>query len=126
MMTRFEKEISGMLGEYWLNSAKKELEEVQKEFNKGEITVDANGVLRNRIGRVAVKEVCEKCKYIGIVFDEEETKRAREYATREVIEQYKAQQRNHKPTEEELYEMKAAFGEGTIVVDVITGRKIRL
>ena len=125
-MTRFQQEISGMLGEYWLNSAKKELESVQSEFNAGKITVDANGVLRNCIGRVAVKEVCEKCKYIGIAFDEEETETAREYEMKAATAEYKASQKNRKISEEELYEMRAAFGEGATIIDVITGRKIKL
>ena len=125
-MTRFQMEISGALGQFWIESAKKELAKVQEQFNKGEITVDADGVLRNKIGRVAVPEICEKCEYLGIEFDAEETEIAREYACKESIARYKAAQKNRKPSEEELYEMRAAFGTGKTIVDVITGKTIRL
>ena len=125
-MTRFEMEISGKLGTYWVESAKKELEKIQKEFNEGKITTDENGILRNRIGRVATKEICEKCEYIGIEFDTEATVEAREIETAESLKKYRESQKNHKPSAEELYEMRAAFGTGTTVVDVITGRRIRL
>ena len=125
-MTRFQKEISGMLGEGWIKSAKKELEKVQAEFNQGKITVDPNGVLRNCIGRVAVEEVCEKCEYLGIDFDEEETEVAREYETRAAIERYKASQKNCKHSNEKLNEMRANFGKNAVVIDVITGKKTKL
>lgn len=43
-----------------------------------------------------------------------------------VVEQFLAEYRearkNHTPSEEELFEMRAAFGEGSTVVDVITGQ----
>lgn len=32
--------------------------------------------------------------------------------------------KNHVYSEEELYEMRSAFGEGACVVDIITGKKI--
>lgn len=125
-MTRFEKEISGQLGAFWMHNARKELTEIQQEFNRGEITVDANGVLRNRINRVAVSEVCEKCKYLGIAFDEIATETARQLEAKASIAAYKEAQKRHQTTDEELSEMRNAFGEGSVVVDVITGRTFRL
>ena len=53
-MTRFEKELSGALGAYWKKSAEKELEKVREELEQGLITIDENGVARNRIGRVLI------------------------------------------------------------------------
>lgn len=125
-MTRFEKEVSGMLGEFWVKEAKKELEKIQAEFNRGEITVDEKGILRNCIGRVAVEEVQEKCKYLGIKFDAKATETAREYEAAQAIAEYKAAQKNRKRSEEELAEMRATFGAGSTIVDIITGEKIRL
>lgn len=126
MKTRFEREISGELGEFWKKDATKRVQKVQDDFNAGNITVDEQGVLRNCIGRVAVTEVREMCKYLGIKFDEEETKIADEYETRQSIAEYKARQRNRKMSEEELAEMRAAFGAGAVVVDVLTGKRIVL
>lgn len=42
------------------------------------------------------------------------------------ITQYCESQANHVPDAEELYEMRAAFGEGVTVVNAFTGRKTRL
>lgn len=50
-MTRFQQELSGALGEYWRKDALKEIEKTRKEFESGEITIDADGVARNCIGR---------------------------------------------------------------------------
>lgn len=123
-MTRFQQEISGMLGEFWVKNAKKELEQIQSEFNQGKIKVDENGVLRNCIGRVAVEEVCEKCQYLGIVFDRTKTQVERYREDRKAMEKYKSQQRE--PNEEQLAEMRAVFGKGAVIVDVITGKEIKL
>lgn len=47
-----------------------------------------------------------------------------EYHTR-VLGAYREAQKNHVPSDEEKFEMLAAFGPGVEVVDVITGRKHR-
>ena len=43
-----------------------------------------------------------------------------------VLTEYRASQENHVPSEEELFEMRAAHGPGAVVVNVITGKKIKL
>lgn len=40
----------------------------------------------------------------------------------EAIERYIEARKNHVPSSEELFEMRAAFGPGAKVVDVITGQ----
>jgi hypothetical protein len=45
--------------------------------------------------------------------------------TAEAIKNYREARRNG-PSAEELYEMRAAFGPGETVVDVITGQRIKL
>jgi hypothetical protein len=42
------------------------------------------------------------------------------------IAAYKKAMENHVPDAEELFEMRAAFGEGAVVVNAITGRRIQL
>ena len=123
-MTRFEKELSGTLGAGWKASAERQLEKVRKEFEEGKITVDGNGVARNRIGRVLMDDMLEKLTYITDTVDEEATKAAR---AEEVSRSLEAYRRSYKgPTEEEKAEMRAAFGTGSTVVDIITGERIRL
>ena len=123
-MTRFEKELSGALGAYWKKSAEKELEKVREELEQGLITIDENGVARNRIGRVLMSDMLEKLTYITDEADAEATRAAREEETTAFFESYR--KANHRHSEEELNEMRATFGTGTTVVDIITGERIRL
>ena len=123
-MTRFQKELSGELGPYWEKSARQELEKVSGELETGEITIDGSGVARNCIGRVVVKEVLEKLTYLTDKVNVDATTKAREKEDAEWIEQYR---KNAKPASaEQIAEMRAAFGPGTTVVDVLTGQKHKL
>ena len=123
-MTRFEKELSGALGAYWKASAEKELAQVKADLEAGKITIDEQGVARNCIGRVLMNDMLEKLAMVTAKVSVENTQAARETENRKTIEAYR--KADHKPTGEELWEMQAAFGRGTTVVDVITGRKTRL
>lgn len=51
---------------------------------------------------------------------------ARNKDTDSFLSEYRKQMKNHVPSNEEMYEMRAAFGEGTTIVNVITGKKIKL
>ena len=123
-MTRFEKELSGALGAYWKKSAEKELEKVKEELEKGLITIDENGVARNRIGRVLMSDMLEKLTYVTDAVDAEATTKAREEEVAKTLGEYR---KNARPaTEEELDEMRAAFGTGKTVVNIITGQEYHL
>lgn len=123
-MTRFERELSGALGAYWKNSAEKELEEIRKDLAEGKITIDENGVARNCIGRVLMSDMLEKLTYVTDEVDEEATKAARDEAVTRSLAEYR---RNAKPaSEEEINEMRAAFGEGQTIVNILTGERITL
>ena len=123
-MTRFERELSGALGAYWKNSAEKELEEIRKDLAEGKITIDENGVARNCIGRVLMSDMLEKLTYVTDEVGEEATKAARDEEVTRSLAEYR---RNAKPaSEEELSEMRAAFGEGQTIVNILTGERITL
>lgn len=49
-MTRFEKEIRGVLGAYWKNKAEEEIEKMSADVANGQVTVDDDGVARNKSG----------------------------------------------------------------------------
>ena len=125
-MTRFARELSGSLGTYRKASAEKELEQIREDFETGKITVDENGVARNRIGRILMSDLLEKLTYITDKVDVEATKAAREAETNAFLESYRKANQNRRRSSEELNEMRAAFGTGTTVVDIITGERIRL
>ena len=123
-MTRFEKELSGALGTYWEKEAKKELERVKKDLDEGKITIDENGIARNCIGRTLHDDMLEKVAKVSDKVNIEATRAARDEETAKVIEAYRASCTG--PREEEMFEMRAAFGTGTTVVDIFTGKKIKL
>jgi hypothetical protein len=125
-MTRFQRELNGELGTFWKDRAKKELERIQEEFETGKITVDKDGIARNCIGRILMDDMLEKLAYITDEADAEATRTAREEETAAFFESYRKANRNRRRSAEELHEMRAAFGTGTTVVDIITGERVRL
>ena len=123
-MTRFEREITGTLGAYWKASAEKELDELRRDLANGQITIDENGIARNCIGRVLMDDLLEKLAYITDEVNVEATHAAHEAEVARELEEYR---RNKKPaTAEEIAEMRAAFGPGAKVTDILTGETITL
>lgn len=123
-MSRFVQEISGELGDYWKRSAEKELAKVQADLDSGAITIDQHGIARNCIGRVLMDDMLEKVMMLTDKVSKAATQAARAAETEAVLEAYR--QHQSPPDAEELAEMRAAFDEGTVVADVITGKKIQL
>ena len=95
-MTRFQRELRGDLGAFWQQHAQGELVKVKADLDSGAITIDGAGVARNCIGRALMDDLLE------------------------VLVARRAS------SAEEMAEMRAAFGEGSTVVDVLTGEKIQL
>jgi hypothetical protein len=121
-MTRFEQELSGKLGAFWERHAKEELAQVAKEIENGEITIDDNGVARNYIGRVLMNDMLEKVVMITDKVNVEATRAARE----EEVSGRLNELRFKEPSEEELAEQRAVFGEGTRMVNILTGKHYTL
>ncbi len=123
-MTRFMRELNGSLGAYWQRSAEKELEAVKADLASGKITIDERGVARNCIGRVLMEDLLEKVALVTDRVDTEATKAARAAEVERELAEYRASYKG--PSAEERAEMRAAFGHGTKVVNVITGDEIEL
>lgn len=123
-MTRFEMEISGKLGDFWKRNAE---EEVKKAVAKADAdaAVETDGAIKwNSNGRYLMDDFCEKLEYAGYPFSREATAKKRDAQNEESIAEYR---RNYKGLSgEELAEARAAFGEGTTVVNVLTGERTRL
>lgn len=75
---------------------------------------------------VPPKDVLEFWQFVGKQFDAEKSLQMSDKETQEFLDTYKKRMDNHKYSEEELAEMRAAFGIGTVVVDVVTKQKIKL
>ena len=123
-MTRFMRELNGDLGAFWKAEAEKELARIKADLEAGRITIDENGVARNCIGRALMGDMLEKLALVTDKANTSATEAARAAESAEFLEEYR---RNRKPhSTEEIAEMRAAFGNGTTVIDVITGEKITL
>ncbi len=115
-----------MLGEFWKKDAEKRVIENMAYADKN-AEVDADGVIRWKSnGNILMDDFCEVLEYGGYNFDRESTRSAREIQVDAQIRAYKESMKNHVYSDEELGEMRNAFGEGAVVVDVLTGQRIRL
>lgn len=123
-MTRFQRELTGELGEFWKKQAEEQLDKVRAELSEGKITIDAEGVARNCIGRVLMDDLLEQLCMVTDRVNAEATKAARAAEVKADIDEYRRTRRP--PSAEELAEMRAAFGAGAVVVDALTGEKIKL
>ena len=126
-MTRFERELNGSLGVYWAENAKKEIRKMEERQMNGEIFFGTDGVVRwtsnNRVMPKDCREILSHTVYRDL-FNEDASRAAEEAETAAFLESYR---KNYKgPSEEEKAEMRAVFGTGTTVCDIITGERIRL
>lgn len=112
-------------GEGWVVDPDKCTEEAIRYAASGTV---ANGVFRwDSNGNVPPEDILNLLQMDGgLEFDMEATKAARKADVAASIAAYRKSQENHVHSEEELFEMRAAFGAGSTVVNAITGRKTRL
>ena len=123
-MTRFEQEWNGLLGAFWQRQAHEEAERLMSQ--RDNIEVDADGAAKwISSGSYLPADVVEKLTFAGAdFFSAEVTAAKREAQTAAFLDSYR---RNYKgPSAEERMEMEAAFGKGATVVNVITGKRIKL
>lgn len=123
-MTRFAREWNGELGAFWQKHAHEEAERLMSQ--RDNIEVEEDGAAKwSSSGNYLPADVVEKLTFAGAdFFSAEATAAKREAQTAAFLDSYR---RNYKgPSEEEKAEMRAAFGEGATVVNVITGKKTRL
>lgn len=123
-MTRFQQEITGELGQYWKDHAKKEVERAVKTADENAI-VENNSAIKWKSNRsYLMDDFCEMLEYAGYQFSRKATAEARNIQVVESLKNYKLNYTG--PDAEELAEMRSAFGTGETIVDVITGDIITL
>lgn len=124
-MTRFERELSGALGAFWKKNAEQEITKMQQRVDNDEIRTNANGgAFWNSNGNYLPADCAEILSHTDFPFSLEETNRARKAQNEAFLESYRKNYQGQ--TAEEQAEMRAAFGEGATVVNVITGKRTRL
>ena len=119
---RFVRELNGDFGIMWKRNAEHEIEITKEEFNNGEITIDDNGIARNCIGNILMDEKAYMVSLFNNQINLKATSDARSAEVRQFIHDYCTKKRSR--SNEELSEMRSAFGEGTTVVDVLTGERV--
>ena len=128
-MTRFEQELSGSLGAFWKKHAEEEIRKMEERQMNGEIFFGADGVVRwakvNRVMNAECRQIIAHTAYRDL-FSEEASAKAEKEANKAFFEAYAKREANRQRSDEELSEMRAAFGTGTTVVNVITGQRISL
>lgn len=126
-MTRFEMELTGKCGEFWKKEALKKLDSIRKEHAAGEIIYeDDNAVKWSTNGAYLPAECVEHMVFAGLPVNVEATAAKRKAQTMREIEAYIKATESAAVDDEERYEMEAAFGKGTTVVNVLTGRRVTL
>jgi len=123
-MTRFQRELSGALGAFWQGQAEAELAKVKADLDSGAITIDEAGVARNCIGRVLMDDMMEKLVLVTDKANSAATQAARAAEIEADLESYRAARKAL--SGQEMAEMRATFGAGAKVVDVLTGEEIQL
>lgn len=123
-MTRFQQEISGALGQWWKEQAEKELEDAVRKADADAIVEPDGAIKWVKSGNYLMDDFCEMLEYAGYPFSREATAKSRDIQNSKFIEEYKKNYTG--PSEEELFEMRAAFGDNGTVIGVITGNEIEL
>lgn len=124
MISRFKRDLNGEFGDFFQVCAENKLQKTKDDLTSGEITIDEHGVARNCIGRVVMSDLAEVIELISDKFNKEATDAARTLEIEEFKKKYRKQQENQEISMEEMSEMRNAFGKGTTVVDVLSGRKM--
>lgn len=123
-MTRFEMEWRGDLGEFWKKHAHEEAERLVAQ--RDEMIVEEDGAVKwVSSGNYLPADCVEKLVFGGADWvDAEATARKRAAQNEAFLAEYRARKRV--VSEEEKAEMRAAFGPGAKVVDVLSGEIVDL
>jgi uncharacterized protein YjcR len=90
---------------------------------------DDNEVVRWKSNDSVPPEDILEEMFVDGVLDEEQIRYAQMIRKREqagFLDAYRKRMANHVHSDEEMFEMRAAFGEGATVVNAITGQEIKL
>lgn len=125
----FANEWNGLLGDFWYKHAR---EEVNRLYNQRDnMIIEDDGAVRWKSNNNYLPDDCmEKLEYapndLTSKISREATKIKREKQTQEFLKEYRKEMENHKYTQEELGEMRNAFGAGATVVNVFIGKRIKV
>lgn len=120
MTNRLIREYNGDFGPFWQK-------DVQRSINMFDEVVVTDGIPRwTTNNSIPPRDLLELWAHVGKPFDFDTTIKQYDLEVAESLKQYRISRVGYTPSEEEMYEMRSAFGEGTTVVDAITNRRIQL
>ena len=102
-----------------------DFDKARAEFNSKAYVV-AGIVKWKSNNRVPPDGILDIWKELNLPFDFDKSVKTSEAQSRKILREYRESMKNHVPSGEELFEMRAAFGTGVTVVNAITGKKTRL
>lgn len=104
---------------------RRETERLCTQFETDATVID--GIVRwNANATVPPKDVLLLWQHLGKPFSFEASLSTRQTETDAFIARYREENANRVRSAEELIEMRACFGEGTEVVDVVSGQRMRV
>lgn len=123
-MSRFQREISGQLGDFWKKNAEDEIIQAVKLANEDSI-VETDGAIKwKKSGNYVPDDLCEKLEYAGFNFSRKVTNNKREEQNALFFKNYKESKREI--DSEQKVEMNANFEKDDIIIDVISKKKYKI
>ena len=114
---------------FWRRDAAKHIFKITEDYVNGKLFIDQHGIARWWSNKSVIPRECYEylaysniCPRLYFVKNDKE----REKETQEFLKGYKERMKDYTPSQEELAEMRGAFGPGKEIVDFITGKKIQL
>lgn len=94
-------------------------------WDENNIYIDGNGVVRWRSNNsVPPQDILDVWNKYGKPFNYNASIYAHECEVEDKIRSYVEANKDYKPTTEDMIEMRSVFGEGSTVVNILTGKKV--
>ena len=137
--TSIARSLAGLNGKSNKINAERIVKSVENHFYNDEIIFEGDGAMKWKSNGAYLPEDCaEAVAFIDLSKANEEqracvlnasverTAKKRDKQNEDFLEAYRKRNENRELSDEERFEMECAFGKGTTVVNVITGRTIVL
>lgn len=95
---------------------------------EGKFYVDGNVIRWNSNDRIPPQDCLDEMLAQGLITELQVawSKTIRKAEDEAFLNEYRERMANYEPSAEEMFEMRAAFGEGEEVVNIFTGKRIQL
>ena len=120
----FNAAVAGERGEYWKKDALKKLQKCIEDVESGRVIVEEDGAVKwASNGRYLMDDLTVVFECATSRVNAVATEAKRDEQTCKEIEAYRNSRKNRGYSDEEKFEMDAAFGPGHTIVDIFTGAR---